>query len=207
MLKDKREEAGLGSPPDPFYTNDVESKNRVLKLQAEYKPQELPTFVETMKDLLQKQKQEIEKAIIGVSKYKLLPSYSDLEVPHSQWFKKNEKQHHSLLDRFMNAAVRGGQNADLATVEVSEEESSEGLLFQAQDTPCTSNPLKCTGLSEGIQSSMWDKVQKYLEDESSYTKAPGVLDYSCVLVKSTSSTRPHLLREQELEDTNATKTV
>lgn len=193
MLKDKREEAGLGSPPDPFYTNDVESKNRVLKLQAEYKPQELPTFVETMKGLLQEQKQEIEKAMIGVGEYKLLPSYSDLEVPHSQWFKKNEKQRHRLLDRFMNAAVRGGQNADLATAEVSEEQSSEGLLCQAQDAPCTSNPLKCTGLPEGIQSSMWDKVQRYLEDESSYTKAPGVLDYSCVLVKSSSSTRPHFV--------------
>ena len=166
MLKDKREEAGLGSPPDPFYTNDVESKNRVLKLQAEYKPQELPKFVETMKGLLQEQKQEIEKAMIGVGEYKLMPSYSDLEVPHGQWFKKNEKQRHRLLDRFMNAAVRGGQNADLATVEVSGEESSEGVLCQAQDAPCTSNPLKCTGLPDGIQFSMWDKVQRYIEDES-----------------------------------------
>lgn len=73
MLKDKREEAGLGSPPDPFYVNDVESKNHVLKLQAEYKPQELPTFVETMKGLLQEQKHEIEKAMIGVGEYKLRP--------------------------------------------------------------------------------------------------------------------------------------
>ena len=193
MLKDKREQAGLGSPPEPFYTNDVESKNRVLKLQAEYKPQELPMFVQTMKDLLQEQKQEIEKAMIGIGEYKLLPSYSDLEVPHGQWFKKNEKQRHRLLDRFMNAAVRGGQNADLATVEVSEDQSSEGFFCQAQDTPSTSNPLKCIGLPAGIQSSMWDKVQRYLEDKSSYTRAPGVLDYSCVLVKSTSSTRPHFV--------------
>ena len=193
MLKDKREEAGLGSPPDPFYTNDVEPKNRVLKLQAEYKPQELPTFVETMKGLLQEQKHEIEKAMIGVGEYKLLPAYSDLEVPHGQWFKKNEKQRHRLLNRFMNAAVRGGQNAALATVDVSEDQSSEG---QVQDAPSTSNPLKCTGLPEGIQSSMWDKVhvQRYLEDESSYAKAPGVLDHSCVLVKSTSSTRPHCVK-------------
>lgn len=157
------------------------------------KPQELPTFVESMKGLLQEQKQEIEKAMIGVGEYKIQPSYSDLEVPHGQWFKKNEKQRHRLLDRFMNAAVRGGQNADLANVDVSEEESMEGLVCQVEDAPSTSNPLKCTGLPEGIQFSMWDKVQRYLEDESSYTKAPGVLDYSCVLVKSTSSTRPHFV--------------
>jgi len=54
-----------------------------------------------MKGLLQEQKHEIEKATIGVGEYKLLPSYSDLEVPHGQWFKKNEKQRHRLLDRFI----------------------------------------------------------------------------------------------------------
>ena len=41
MLKEKREAAGLGSPPEPFYTNDVESKNRVLKDQTCYKLQQL----------------------------------------------------------------------------------------------------------------------------------------------------------------------
>lgn len=62
-----------------------------------------------MKGLLQEQKHEIEKAMIGVNEYKLLPSYSDLEVAHCQWFKKNEKQRHRLLDRFMNTAVRERQ--------------------------------------------------------------------------------------------------
>ena len=32
MLKPVREFAGLGSPPDPFYTNDVESANRIIKI-------------------------------------------------------------------------------------------------------------------------------------------------------------------------------
>ena len=49
MLKGIREAAGLGSPLEPFYTNDVESKNRVLKHQTSYKPQQLSSFVESMK--------------------------------------------------------------------------------------------------------------------------------------------------------------
>ena len=60
MLKDTQEHAGLESLPEPFYTNDVESKNCVLKHQAKYNPQELPEFVQTMKYMLQEQKQEIE---------------------------------------------------------------------------------------------------------------------------------------------------
>ena len=31
MLYSIREQAGLGSPPEPFYTNAVESKNNILK--------------------------------------------------------------------------------------------------------------------------------------------------------------------------------
>ena len=31
MLFSVREKAGLGSPPSPYYTNEVESKNRVLQ--------------------------------------------------------------------------------------------------------------------------------------------------------------------------------
>ena len=194
MLKDKREQAGLGSPPEPFYTNDVESKNRVLKHQAEYKPQELPAFVQTMKDLFEEQKQEIEKAMIGVGEYQLLPAYSNLEIPHSQWFKKSEKQRHRLIERFMNSAVRGGENVDVKTTEAcTEDQSGDAVVSETQDAPSTSNPLQCTELPVGIQSAMWNKVQKYLEDKSSYTKAPGMLDYSCVLVKSASSTKPHFV--------------
>ena len=37
MLRPVRESAGLGSPPEPYYTNAVESKNNVLKQQVQYK--------------------------------------------------------------------------------------------------------------------------------------------------------------------------
>ena len=45
MLKQLRIKAGLGHPPEPFYTNDVESQNRVIKQQMNYKAQELPEFI------------------------------------------------------------------------------------------------------------------------------------------------------------------
>ena len=52
--------AGLGNPPQPFYTtNDVESHNNVPKQHTKYAAQELPQFVEKMKSLIATQKQEI----------------------------------------------------------------------------------------------------------------------------------------------------
>jgi len=49
MLRPVRESARLGSPPEPFYTNEVESKNNILKQQVSYKHSELPVFVDPIK--------------------------------------------------------------------------------------------------------------------------------------------------------------
>ena len=66
MLKPKRIQCGLGNPPDPFYTNDVESQNQVIKHQTQYKANELPDFIATMQTMIANQKQEIERAVVGV---------------------------------------------------------------------------------------------------------------------------------------------
>lgn len=71
MLQDVREKAGLGNPPTPYYTNEVESKNKLLKEEVEYKSSQLPEFIEKMKRLMEGQKQEIEPAIIGSGEYRL----------------------------------------------------------------------------------------------------------------------------------------
>jgi len=71
MVKEKRTSAGLGSPPAQFYTNDVESKNRILKYQTTYVKQELPQFVDHMKELFTEQRSEVEKAVAGMGEYQL----------------------------------------------------------------------------------------------------------------------------------------
>ena len=66
----------------------------------------------------------------------------------------------------------------------------------AASGPSASNPLKCTKLPASIQQSMWAKVISYLEDNTSYSKSPGVNDYTSVLVKSSSSERPHFVTKK-----------
>ena len=65
MVQEVRIKAGLGNPPFPYYTYEVESKNYVLKQHVAYKASALPKFVDNMKDLFCQQKQEIERAMIG----------------------------------------------------------------------------------------------------------------------------------------------
>ena len=55
MTRPLREKAGLGSQPQPYYTNEVESKNNIFKQRVKHKEQDLPSFIDAMKRLLLEQ--------------------------------------------------------------------------------------------------------------------------------------------------------
>ena len=81
MLLPVQEEAGLGSPPDPFYTNSSECINSVLKVKVDYKRTELTVFVDKLHHLTEDQQREVEKAMVSSGKYCLQSSYKRLSVP------------------------------------------------------------------------------------------------------------------------------
>ena len=81
MLKFVREEAGLGCPPQPFTTNASETTNFILKNKLDYKSHQLLEFVEKLKQLIDDQEKEIEKAVVQRGKYRFIPEYKYLEVP------------------------------------------------------------------------------------------------------------------------------
>ena len=78
MLRPVREKAGLGCPPSPYYTNDIESKNNILKQHLHRKPSALPDFVGSMKALITNQRTEVEKVVALHGEYRLVSQYSKL---------------------------------------------------------------------------------------------------------------------------------
>ena len=106
MLASVREEAGLGSPPEPFYTNAVESKNNILKQHLHRKSSSLPEFVEGMKTLLQQQYQEIQKAVPSMGEYRIASKYLHLAYDHQKWFKMSTKQRQAKLSHFMKHSLQ-----------------------------------------------------------------------------------------------------
>ena len=86
MLKSVREECGLGFPPAAFTTNASESLNAKLKHKVDYKKNELPLFIEKVKELVNEQRREVECSVIGRGKYRISEQYQFLAVPESQWF-------------------------------------------------------------------------------------------------------------------------
>ena len=56
MLSPIRQAAGLGNPPEPFYTNEIESINRINKRKTGYKASEWLEFCKLAKELIDEQK-------------------------------------------------------------------------------------------------------------------------------------------------------
>lgn len=92
MLRSVRQEAGLGSPPDSFFTNASECVNSIIKAKVEYKSSELPQFVTKLRELCDEQEREVERALICRGKYRLRPQYRQLEVDESKWFSMTKDQ-------------------------------------------------------------------------------------------------------------------
>ena len=72
----------------PFTTNASESINAVLKQKVNYKRNELPVFLEKIKELIREQDSDIEKAVIDRGKYKINPEFKKLSKTEEEWFTK-----------------------------------------------------------------------------------------------------------------------
>ena len=90
MLRPIREQAGLGSPPQPFTTNASETVNSVLKSHVNYKSSQVLGFVGKLKDVVDEQEREIKRAVIGRGTYQFRTQYSHFMVPELKWFRMIE---------------------------------------------------------------------------------------------------------------------
>ena len=169
MLPEIRTMAGLGCPPVPYYTNEVESKNKVLKDEVEHKKSEFPDFIDKMRSLLEEQKREIECALIDKGQYRLREEYRYLKVESSSWFKLNFEQRQRKINRLMKASVE----------------------ISSSDTT-TENPLHALEISNSLKVSMWEKAQDLLKDDNSIVKAPG--SDTSWMVRSYSNEKPHYVQ-------------
>ena len=176
MLRPIREKAGLGSPPEPYYTNDIESKNNILKQHVKRKSSHLPEFIEKMKELTTEQRSEIEKAVASCGEYRIVPQYSNLACDRQKWFKMTEKQRDNKISHFMKAEIEPG-NAD----------SEEDISQTSQSTP-----LDSLVLPPHLKKTIWMNANSIFADSAAIVQAPG--DSTAYIVKSLSGQKPHYVR-------------
>ena len=176
MIQEVRIKAKLGNPPAPYYTSEVESKNNILKQHVHYKASELPKFVDSMKDLFQQQRKEIERAVLDQGEYRLRSEYQSYGVQCAKWFTLTADQRSKRLDKFMKADL-----------------SVPNLMSSVK--PSTSEyscPLNQLSLPGHFSTDVWNKANRLSQSSDGMVQCPG--DKSSWLVKSESSNRPHFVR-------------
>ena len=219
MLLPVREEAGLGSPPEPFYTNSSECINNVLKVKVDYKRTELTLFVDKLHQLVQDQQREVEKAVIGCGKYSLQSQYIELGVDQSKWFsmsKEQRKRHLKKLNEMPVTAIDYGPSTfhSLVTDDVASESLTDDLLSAPASSSTetvqrcmhsVSQPAQATMLSTKLSSlssklglpttaidGIAKKAAEILSTSGAIVQAPGH-SAEAKMVISHSGKRPHLV--------------
>ena len=98
MLRAIRQKAGLGCS---FTTNASESVNAMLKMKVDYKRNDLPVFLDKVKELSQEQDEEIKTAVIGRGKYVVNSEFKKFVKTEEEWFvKMKEAERVRHLQRF-----------------------------------------------------------------------------------------------------------
>ena len=105
MLRPIRVQAGLGDPPSVFMTNASESINALLKNKVEYRKNELPVFLDQLKEAIDEQEREVERAVIDRGKYRFRSDYRYLVKHESNWFKMTASQRQAHLNKVSKAVL------------------------------------------------------------------------------------------------------
>ena len=185
MIRPVRERALLGSPPQPYYTNEVESKNNVLKQHLKYKASELPQFVENMKKLLTEQRREVERAVATTGEYRLSPNYGHLAVSPQKWFTQNEQQRQRCIKRFLKAKV-------CIDLPIHGREDGQ-LLSEDEEQPSSEvNPLHSLRIPADVKDTLWKKGQSLAEDEAAMVRSPG--SSTDWIIRSSTGKQPHFVK-------------
>ena len=88
LLRSNRQRAGLGDPPSQFTTNASESMNALIKMKMDYKKHELPVFLDKLKEVIDEQERELERAVLDRGKYQFSTEYQYLVKKQNDWFMK-----------------------------------------------------------------------------------------------------------------------
>ena len=209
MLYSVRRSAGLGNPPSPYYTNAVESINNLLKLRTNFKKQEVTTFIVKLKELVDNQFAEVDRAVAGIGDYEVSKDCPKFRFTSASWFSMSEDQRQRILMRFQSL---------LPSVSLQKEHHSpkdtspfSQATVQSQDTGSTSQePSKLSTDADGqedanliaglaipqyIADTIWKHATSLLQKDSNFASAPGNNGQAWLVARSSSSNagRPYFV--------------
>ena len=215
MLKPIREECGLGCPPEPFTTNTSESINAMLKRKLDYKQSELPAFIDKVKELVNEQQKELERAVIGRGKYQLKQQYQYLQVTESKWFLMTEEQRKNHLSKLQLVVLKNTveenehdqcpkpsnptASASLQLSGLFNEDGSMQITTSSELSVDVSTAATLVNIPITCLEGIWIKAKRLMETDGAIVPAPGQLP-EARMVLSYSGKPPHMVTPKKNGD-------
>ena len=107
MAADVRTKAGLGSPPDKFYTNDSENTNASLRHKTQGKEMGETAFAKAVKEMIEDdQEAEVILALFGASeRYELREQFKRFKLSADEWWAMNERQRKDYVQKIYDLSI------------------------------------------------------------------------------------------------------
>ena len=195
-LRGTRELAGLGSPPQPFYTNANESMNSALKEKTNYTRMQWPQFNLKMLEFVKEQYCEIEKAIVDGGKYVLKEEYKSHEAS-DKWWKMNEEQRKFHIRRFHMQSIKACNRPTPAP-------SSQEIHKHKKTSTTEINLVQfqmATALPHETAKGIVQKAQEIVDDATAIAHVPGGKSKDRFII-SRSQKQPHLVTAKNNSEYN-----
>jgi hypothetical protein len=173
MLKPIRIEAGLGIPPREYTNNDPESANFVIKHRLKFDEKKPHEFIQEMKNIIEIQYRNEDRAIVGKGLYKVRPEFQHLVVDDKAW----SKMSHEQLMAKVQKCVTSGMDAKKVVVDKEIDNSSiQDSVSSTTTFPITASDSGITTVPMPILQAMFDKASQLLRKCDNVIPKPGATD-------------------------------
>ena len=156
-LPEVRTKAGI-NPLQHFTTNTSESLNHIIKLEVEWKENKLPNLIDHLKNIVDRQKSELEKSIVGRGQWCFTEEYTHLIVSEASWSSQMsteaKKRHISKVLCCKPVSVPAPNSTNQASLSVSIEDS------------------EITSISKPTLENIWKKAGELVESGDSILSVP-----------------------------------
>ena len=150
-------------------------KNAMLKRKVEYKKNKLLIFMNHLKQLVDEQEREVQRAVIGRGKYQFMEEYKCLEIKEADWFRMTREQRTKYMHKVstIQLAFTGEIPGDKEQLSVTSNSSATIAQLPVQSEDFHSGLKIPLAAIQGI----WRKAE-LLSDPNAISPAPGY-DFKC----------------------------
>ena len=174
MIKPVRQAVGLGNAPMEFTNNPNESANARIKSKVDYKKSELNVFCAEMRELVDSQARDIERAFtLDTGPYEVSPPYHRYKENPRKWVKESKSYRERVLRQIHNlkliplplSSKSTDEDVDSTSGSSVSSDDKENSLSSANVSPLSIS-WKEVGLAEEIFGGMWAKAASLAADDT-----------------------------------------